>query len=210
MKSTVKPAKKSATQQSAHRDVPGLGVATALALTPSGGVVTRVECLLLSGRGKLILTGNLVGEAKDSGQVALSLARRHAHLLGVHPSEFLRTDVHFHVPEGLPSKGGPSLGLAMFVALIAAVTGKTVSPENAFTGELSLSGKLHPVGGIQEKIAAAQRANILYVYAPHENVSESGSNTASSPTLVAVDHIDTLFARIFKTAQTRSSRPRIA
>ncbi len=182
------------------------GVVTALALTPAGGVTTRVECLLLSGRGRLILTGNLVGEAKDSCQVALSLARSRARGFGINPNELLRTDVHFHVPDGLPAKDGPSAGLAMLVALVSAMTRTPVDPKIAFTGEISLSGKIEAIRGLPEKALAAFRAGVTRVYAPAENVSEAGSfpkEAKKNFELVAADQIDAVLALIFKKTKTR-------
>lgn len=179
---------------------------TALAVTPSGGVTTRVECLLLSGRGRLILTGNLIGEAKDSCQVALSLARSRAQRLGINPSEFQRTDVHFHVPEGLPSKDGPSAGLAMFIALVSAITREAVSSKLAFTGEISLSGKIEAISGLPEKATAAVRAGVTHVYAPRENLSEAkkfSKEAKKNLAVVAADDIDTVLSLVFKKNRTR-------
>ena len=193
----ARPAKKTPAKNKAQ-GIPG--IATALAVTPAGGVTTRVECLLLSGRGRLIVTGNLVGEAKDSCQVALSLARSKARRLGINPADFLRTDVHFHVPEGLPAKDGPSAGLAMFIALISALTRKAVDPRIAFTGEISLFGKVEGVTGLPQKAFAALQAGITRVYAPGENVSEAGhlvEDTKHEFDLVAVDHVDTVLTQVF-------------
>jgi ATP-dependent Lon protease len=182
------------------------GVVTALALTPTGGVTTSIECLLLSGRGRLILTGNLVGEAKDSCQVALSLARSRARRFGINPAEFLRTDVHFHVPEGLPAKDGPSAGLAMLVALVSAMTRQAVDPGLAFTGEISLSGKIHAISGLPEKSAAALKAGVTRVYAPKDNVSEAGGLETKKKKgfeIAGVDHIDIVLEQVFGKVKTR-------
>jgi len=184
---------KSAAESPLKRGIPGM--VTALALTPSGGVTTRIECLLLSGRGRLVLTGNLMGEAKDSCQVALSLARSRARRFGINPAEFLRTDVHFHIPEGLSAKDGPSAGLAMLVALVSAMTRKVVNPGLAFTGEIPLSGKIHAISGLPEKSAAALKAGITCIYAPKENVSEAGSlgkEKEKGFEIAGVDHKDFL------------------
>jgi len=175
------------------------GMVNALALTPKGAVVAHVECLLLSGRGKLILTGNLVGEARDAAQVALSLARVRARSLGVDPSEFLNTDIHFHIPTG-PKKDGPSVGLAMFVALVSAMIRKPVPSEMVFTGELSLSGKIHGVGGLSRKALAAFKAGTKRLYLPQENSPE----TLALPVIVQkglsifpVDHVDNMLSLVF-------------
>ena len=198
---------KSAAESPLKRGIPGM--VTALALTPSGGVTTRIECLLLSGRGRLVLTGNLVGEARDSCQVALSLARSRARRFGINPAEFLSTDVHFHVPEGLPAKDGPSAGLAMLVALVSAMTRQAVDPGLAFTGEISLSGKIHAISGLPEKSAAALKAGIRRVFAPQENVPEAGSLETEKKKgfeIVGVDHIDTVLEQVFGKVKNRQLR----
>jgi ATP-dependent Lon protease len=148
------------------------GVVTGLALTRSGAVAATVECMLLSGHGKLILTGNLVGAARDSAQVALSLARSHTKRFGIDPADFHHTDAHFHVVEMLPSKGGPSVGLAMFAALVSAMLRKPVDPRLGFTGEISLSGRVHPVDGIAAKVSAATRAGVTRLFVPAGNAAD--------------------------------------
>ncbi|HAP00053.1 MAG TPA: hypothetical protein DCQ83_08430 [Fibrobacteres bacterium] len=146
------------------------GVAKTVALTSAGAIAAPVECLLLSGHGKLILTGNLVGEARDSAQVALSLARSRARTFGIDPADFLRTDVHIHIPGGgVARKGGPSAGLAMFVALVSAMIRKPVDPRMAFTGELSLTGEVLAVDGISKKARAAVAAGMTHLLIPHGN-----------------------------------------
>lgn len=169
------------------------GIVRALALTSSGAVAAHVECMLLSGRGRLILTGNLVGAARDSAQVALSLARSRALRLGVDPADFLRTDVHFHVAESLPAKDGPSAGLPLFIALISAMARVPVDSTLAFTGEISLSGLVHAVDGLQEKAAAARRAGLQTLCVPAENTREIGTAAKKPPRglkIVSADHVD--------------------
>lgn len=174
------------------------GIVKALALTSSGALVAQVECLPLSGRGRLILTGNLVGEARDSAQLALSLARSRAKKFGIDPREFLDTDIHFHIP-GAPTKGGPSAGLALLVALISAMTHKPVDAGKAFTGELSLSGNILGVGGFPKKAKAALEAGVTTVFAPTENLSEMRKllPKRGSLKLIAADQIDDLLSLLF-------------
>jgi ATP-dependent Lon protease len=148
------------------------GLVTGLAWTPVGGETLRVECALLSGRGKLTLTGNLGEVMKESAHIALTLARSRAQRFGVDPALFQKTDIHMHVPEGAISKDGPSAGVAMTLALISAMTRKPVDPRLAFTGEVSLSGKLHAVGGLAEKAIAALQAGVTRVCVPGENAPE--------------------------------------
>ena len=177
------------------------GVANALALTSSGARVAQVECLLLSGHGKLILTGNLVGEARDAAQVALSLARTRARKFGIDPADFLRTDVHFHIPGGgIARKGGPSAGLAMFVALVSAMTRKPVDSTMAFTGEISLSGAVLPIDGVLKKIKAASQAGITRLFIPSDNASQAGKLPAASRKIlntVSIQSIDEAMEMIF-------------
>ena len=186
------PALKNSTQ-----NIPG--IVNALALTPSGATIAQVECLLLSGRGKLILTGSLMGEARDAAQVALSLARVRARALGIDPADFLNTDVHFHIPAG-PAKDGPSVGLAMFVALVSAMIRKSVPSDTAFTGEISLSGKIHGIGGLPKKTLAAFEVGTKRLFIPQDNASE----TNALPVIVKqglsvslVDHVETVLLLVF-------------
>lgn len=174
------------------------GVVLGLALVTKNGrpsaTVATVECLLVPGRGKLILTGNLVGSARDAAQVAVTLARARAKALGVDPALFLQADIHFHVMDPLPQKGGPSIGLPMFVALVSALTKKPVDKAYAFTGELSLTGTVLPVEGIAEKAKAAARAECARLYAPAENMKElKQKKTSKGLTLHPLDALRDLF-----------------
>ncbi len=164
------------------------GVVMGLALTPKGATAATVECLLLPGRGKLILTGNLVGSARDAAQVAVSLVRARAKALKLDPALFFHLDIHFHVMDPLPSKGGPSIGLPMFVALVSALTKKPVDPTFAFTGELSLTGAVLPVEGIAAKVKAAKRAGCTRVYVSSQNAQEF-KNTKNMIKIVSIDTI---------------------
>lgn len=172
---------------------PAPGVVTGLALTAANGrgaTAATVECLPLPGRGKLILTGNLVGSARDAAHVAVSLARARAEALGLDPAQFLRLDIHFHVMDPLPQKGGPSIGLPMFVALVSALTKKPIDKTLAFTGELSLTGAVLPVEGLAAKVKAAARAGCARVIAPAANVEELRPGAAGAPELEAVTHVN--------------------
>ncbi len=175
----------------------GAGVVLGLALTSrngrTGATAATVECLPLPGRGKLILTGNLIGSARDAAQLAVSLVRARAERFGLDPVLFLHTDFHFHVMDPLPPKGGPSIGLPMFVALVSALTRTLVAPTCAFTGELSLTGAVLPVEGLAAKVRAAARAGAATVYAPAENVEEmKGKKLPQGLRLVATDRVDVI------------------
>jgi ATP-dependent Lon protease len=148
-------------------DIPG--VATGLAWTPVGGDILFVEAARTPGDGRLILTGQLGDVMKESAQAALSLVKARAGLLGIAPEMLEKSDVHIHVPAGATPKDGPSAGVTMFVALASLLTGKPVRSDVAMTGEISLRGLVLPIGGVKEKVLAAQRAGIKTVMLPARN-----------------------------------------
>ena len=145
------------------------GVATGLAWTPVGGDILFVEATRIPGRGNLILTGQLGDVMKESAQAALSLIKGRAEALDLPLELFEKSDIHIHVPAGAIPKDGPSAGVAMFTALYSLLSGKTVKPDIAMTGEISLRGLVLPVGGIKEKTVAAARAGIHTVCLPARN-----------------------------------------
>ena len=145
------------------------GVATALAWTPVGGDVMFVEATCMPGRRELMLTGMLGDVMKESAQAALSYIRSHAAELKVDPQIFARSDIHLHVPAGAIPKDGPSAGITMATALASLMTGRQARPDVAMTGEITLTGRVLPVGGIKEKVLAARRAGIKTVILPAEN-----------------------------------------
>ena len=148
-------------------DIPG--VATGLAWTPVGGDILFVEAARTPGDGRLVLTGQLGDVMKESAQAALSLVKTRAGSLGIAPELLEKSDVHIHVPAGATPKDGPSAGVAMFVALASLLTGKPVRSDVAMTGEISLRGLVLPIGGVKEKVLAAQRAGIKTVMLPARN-----------------------------------------
>ncbi|TFW34831.1 endopeptidase La [Massilia horti] len=145
------------------------GVATGLAWTPVGGDILFVEASRVAGTGRLILTGQLGEVMKESAQAALTLVKAHGASLGLGPDVFRRNDVHIHVPAGAIPKDGPSAGVAMFVSLTSLAMGTPVRNDVAMTGEISLRGLVLPVGGIKEKVLAAQQAGITTVLLPARN-----------------------------------------
>jgi ATP-dependent Lon protease len=146
------------------------GVATGLAWTSVGGEILFVEGTRMIGTGKIQLTGQLGDVMKESAQAALSYVRTHAGELHI-PEDFLeKSDVHIHIPTGGVPKDGPSAGLTMMTALVSLLTGIRVRHDVAMTGEITLRGKVLPVGGIKEKILAAHRAGIKRVIMPERNV----------------------------------------
>ena len=136
------------------------GVATGLAWTPAGGDILFVEATRMPGQHTLTLTGQLGDVMKESAQAALSWVRSHAGELGIAPDFWERSDIHVHVPAGAIPKDGPSAGVTMVTALVSLLTGRAVQSGLAMTGEVSLSGRVLPVGGIKEKVLAAHRAGV--------------------------------------------------
>ncbi len=145
------------------------GVATGLAWTPVGGDILFIEAALVPGSGRLILTGQLGDVMKESAQAALSLVKSKYRTLGLDPASFEKSDIHVHVPAGAIPKDGPSAGVAMFTALASLLTGRVVRADTAMTGEISLRGLVLPVGGIKEKVLAAQHAGVKRVMLPARN-----------------------------------------
>ena len=147
-----------------------VGVVTGLAWTAAGGEILFIESSLSKGKGeKLTLTGNLGDVMKESATIALQYVRAHAEEFGIEESKFTDYNVHIHVPEGAIPKDGPSAGITMVTSLISAFTGRKVREKTAMTGEMTLRGKVLPVGGIKEKILAAKRAGITDIVLSAEN-----------------------------------------
>ncbi len=145
------------------------GVAIGLAWTPAGGDVLFIEATRMRGKHTLTLTGQLGDVMKESVQAALSWVRSHAAQIGVDPTFWESSDIHVHVPAGAIPKDGPSAGVTMTTALVSLLTGRAVRPGLAMTGEISLSGRVLPVGGIKEKVLAAHRAGIRTLVLPRRN-----------------------------------------
>ncbi len=145
------------------------GVVTGLAWTMSGGEILFVEVSLSRGKGDLTLTGNLGDVMKESASIALAYLKAHSEVFSIDPDIFQRWNVHIHVPEGATPKDGPSAGITMFTALASAFTQRKVRLRLAMTGEITLRGKVLPVGGIKEKMLAARRANLTDIILSKEN-----------------------------------------
>ncbi|MBK9359491.1 MAG: endopeptidase La [Bacteroidales bacterium] len=145
------------------------GVVTGLAWTPVGGEILYVETSLSHGKGTMGVTGNLGDVMKESATLAYEYLKAHSHQLKIDPSVFEKWNVHIHIPEGATPKDGPSAGITMFTALASAFTQRLVKPKLAMTGEITLRGKVLPVGGIKEKILAARRSGVKDIILPSEN-----------------------------------------
>ena len=148
------------------------GVATGLAWTPVGGEILFIEATRMTGKGNLVLTGQLGDVMKESAQAALSFIRSHAKWLGIDDGLLERSDIHVHIPAGAIPKDGPSAGVTMFVSMVSMLTGKPVRSDVAMTGEITLRGLILPVGGIKEKFLAAHRAGIKRVIMPERNSTD--------------------------------------
>lgn len=148
------------------------GVATGLAWTSVGGEILFIEATRMHGTGKLQLTGQLGDVMKESAQAAMSWVRTHAKDLGVAEDFLEKNDLHIHIPAGAMPKDGPSAGVTMMTALVSLLTGSTVRPDVAMTGEITLRGRVLPVGGIKEKVLAAHRAGIKRVVLPERNMAD--------------------------------------
>lgn len=176
------------------------GRITGLAWTAVGGEILSIECMLLSGRGKVNVTGQLGDVMKESLQIAISLVRARLRRYGIDPEIVRKTDIHIHVPEGAVPKDGPSAGVAMTLALLSAFTKIPVEPTIAFTGEVDLSGAILPIGGLNEKSLAAQEAGVKTVYVPNDNgkdVSELPAPAKKGLKILLKKHIDEVIKDLF-------------
>ena len=170
-----------------------VGVATGLAWTEAGGDVLFVEASMVPGHGNLQLTGHLGEVMQESARAALTYARSRAQALGVDPAFWEKNDLHIHVPAGAVPKDGPSAGVTMATAITSAMTRRPVNKDVAMTGEITLRGRVLPVGGIKEKMLAAHRAGVKTVCLPRENVrdlEDLPAEVREAMRFVPVDHVD--------------------
>ncbi|HTH63787.1 MAG TPA: endopeptidase La [Gemmatimonadales bacterium] len=146
-----------------------VGVATGMYYTPVGGDIMFVEASLMKGKGELVLTGQLGDVMKESARAALTYAKSHADRLGIPSEAVAQTDIHVHVPAGAIPKDGPSAGVTMATALVSALSGRPARHDLAMTGEITLRGRVLPIGGVKEKVLGAVRAGIRTIVLPQEN-----------------------------------------
>ena len=187
-----------------------VGVATGLAWTSVGGEILTVEVLTMKGDGDLILTGKLGEVMQESAKAALSYAKAHATDLGIDQEHLENIDIHIHVPEGAIPKDGPSAGVAMATALVSALTGKATRPNVAMTGEITLGGKVLPIGGLNEKAVAAHRAKLTTLVIPSRNekdVGEFPKQVTRDLQIELVDSLDQVFALAFEGWDEHVAKP---
>ncbi len=174
-----------------------IGVATGLAWTEAGGEILSIEVALLRGKGALTLTGKLGDVMKESAQAALTYVKSKAEELGIDPDLPEKQDVHIHVPEGAIPKDGPSAGITLATALASAMSGIPVRNDVAMTGEITLRGRVLPIGGLKEKVLAAHRAGIKTIILPSENkrdLNDVPANVRRKMHFVLVSHMDEVLA----------------
>jgi len=170
-----------------------IGVTTGLAWTEVGGDLLSIEAVILDGKGNTKITGKLGEVMQESAQAALSYVRAQARKLGIDPAIFEKRDVHIHVPEGATPKDGPSAGITICTSVVSAFTGRPVNKDVAMTGEITLRGRVLPIGGLKEKLLAALRGGIKTVIIPQENIkdlSEIPDNIKRGLTIIPVNTVD--------------------
>jgi ATP-dependent Lon protease len=170
-----------------------IGIVTGLAWTQVGGVLLCVETLIMPGRGKLTMTGKLGDVMKESAQAAVSYVRSRAECLYIDTKFYRKFDIHIHIPEGAIPKDGPSAGISMCTSLVSALLKRPVYHDIAMTGEITLRGRVLPIGGIKEKILAAHRGGVKKVLVPKENekdLKDIPATVLKEVEIVLVEHMD--------------------
>ena len=180
-----------------------IGMSTGLSVTPAGGEILFVEVTLMSGKGDLLLTGQLGDVMKESAQASLSYIKSRAKILGLPEAFFQKTDVHIHVPEGAVPKEGPSAGIAITTALVSALTKIPVRKEVGMTGEVTLRGRVLEIGGVKEKVLAAHRAGLTTIILPKNNskdLEDIPRNVKHDMQFILAEHMD----EVLKVALTKA------
>jgi ATP-dependent Lon protease len=183
-----------------------VGIVTGLAWTEFGGELLTVEGVMMPGKGKMTVTGNLKDVMKESISAAASYVRSRAVDFGIKPPLFDKRDIHVHVPEGATPKDGPSAGIAMVTAIVSVMTGIPVRKDLAMTGEITLRGRVLPIGGLKEKLLAALRGGIKTVIIPEDNakdLAEIPDNVKSGMEIIPVSRM----GEVLKHALVRPLEP---
>ena len=182
-----------------------IGVNTGLAWTEVGGDILFIEAVDMPGKGKITQTGKLGDVMKESIETAYSVVRANSKELNINPKVFEKTDVHVHVPEGATPKDGPSAGIAMYTTLVSVFTKRPVRKDVAMTGEITLQGRVLPIGGLKEKLLSALRGGIKTVIIPKENVkdlAEIPDNVKKGLKIMPVSNVD----EVLKIALRKSAK----
>jgi ATP-dependent Lon protease len=177
---------------------PQVGIVTGLAWTDVGGELLTIEGVMMPGKGKMTVTGNLRDVMKESISAAASYVRSRAVGFGIEPPLFDRRDIHVHVPEGATPKDGPSAGVAMATAIVSIMTGIPVRHDVAMTGEITLRGRVLPIGGLKEKLLAAARGGIKTVLIPEDNakdLTEISDAIKGGMTIIPVARLDDVISQ---------------
>jgi ATP-dependent Lon protease len=179
-----------------HGEIEGkneIGLTIGLAWTEVGGELLAIEASIMEGNGKMIMTGKLGDVMQESVQAALSYIRARAEQFGLAKNFYKKIDIHVHVPEGAIPKDGPSAGIAMVTSIASVLMRKKVRADLAMTGEITLRGRVLPIGGLKEKLLAAHRGNIKMVIIPKDNerdLAEVPQNVQNALKIIFVEHID--------------------
>ncbi len=174
-----------------------VGVATSLAWTETGGEIMSVEVAVLEGKGGMQMTGQMGEVMQESGQAALTYIKSRAAALKIDLDAFERLDIHVHMPEGGIPKDGPSAGITMATAIVSALTGRAVFRHIGMTGEITLRGRVLPIGGVREKVLAAHRAGLKTVLLPEKNMKdlvELPKTAKSELKIIPIKHMDDVLA----------------
>lgn len=175
-----------------------VGIVTGLAWTEVGGEILTIESVMVPGKGAVVQTGKLGEVMKESVSAAFSYVRSKSTTFGIVPTLFDKHSFHVHVPEGATPKDGPSAGIAMATALVSVMTGIPVRRDVAMTGEITLRGRVLPIGGLKEKLLAALRAGIKTVFLPKENekdLAEIPDSVKNNLEIIPVSHVDEVIGR---------------
>ena len=187
-----------------------VGVATGLAYTEVGGDLLTIEAVTMPGKGRRQITGQLGDVMQESVKAAVSYLRSRAPLMSIEPEAFDTRDIHLHVPEGATPKDGPSAGLAIVTSILSALTGIPASARVAMTGEVTLRGRILPIGGLKEKLLAALRGSIRTVLIPKDNekdLAEVPDEVKEGLEIVPVNEVDEILSYVLPELTTRENLP---
>lgn len=187
-----------------------VGITNGLAWTSYGGEMLKIEAILMPGKGKLTLTGQLGSVMQESAQAAMSYARAHADDFGIDQKVFIDNDLHIHVPAGAIPKDGPSAGITMLTSILSALTGRPINAHYAMTGELNLRGEVTAIGGVKEKILAAKRNKMKHIILPCQNKNDlvGLEDIAKDIEVIWVKHADEVINRVLHVADKKIKRVR--